>query len=231
MTTEDSQRFLRALTADFDHEPLSLMAVCRQATRLLSMSGAAVVLMADGASPSVACAHGVTVTVQDLELMLGEGPAGDAYAEGRPVLVSDLAVAADRWPEFARAGAAQGIQALYALPLQFGAAKFGVLVLYQDRAHVLEGQEYASAVLLAELISGLVLDLQAGASTDSLAQGLQVDDHRAVLHQATGMVAVQLDSPVSDALVRLRAHAFATGRPIDEVAADVVERRLRFDRD
>jgi len=230
MATEDAQRFLRALTAEDDDEPLSLTAVCRRATGLLSMAGAAVVLMADGASASVACAYGVTVTVQDLELMLGEGPAGDAYAKGHSVLVPDLALAIDRWPEFARAGAVQGIRALFALPLQFGAAKFGVLVLYQDRPHVLEDDEYASAILLAELVSSLVLDLQAGASVDSLADGLLAHDHRAVLHQATGMVAVQLGAPVSDALVRLRAHAFASGRPIDEVATDVVDRRLRFDR-
>jgi hypothetical protein len=34
---------------------------------------------------------------------------------------------------------------------------------------------------------------------------------------------------VADALVRLRAFAFADGRPVQEVAEDVVARRLRFD--
>ena len=43
------------------------------------------------------------------------------------------------------------------------------------------------------------------------------------------MVSVQLDISVADALVRLRAHAFATDRPLTEVAREVVARTLRFD--
>ena len=43
------------------------------------------------------------------------------------------------------------------------------------------------------------------------------------------MVAAQLEVSVGEALVRLRAHAFGNDRPLAEVAADVVARRLRFD--
>jgi hypothetical protein len=42
------------------------------------------------------------------------------------------------------------------------------------------------------------------------------------------MVSRQLDVSVEDALVRLRAYAYAEGRPIGDVARDVVERRLRL---
>ena len=47
------------------------------------------------------------------------------------------------------------------------------------------------------------------------------------------MVSVQLQVPVAEALVRIRAHAFADGRPLGAVAADIVARRLRLtdDRD
>jgi hypothetical protein len=34
---------------------------------------------------------------------------------------------------------------------------------------------------------------------------------------------------VDDALLRLRGHAFSTGRPVSDVAHDVVARSLRFD--
>ena len=53
--------------------------------------------------------------------------------------------------------------------------------------------------------------------------------HRAEVHQASGMVAAQLDITVGQALVRLRAHAFGNGRNLTDVAHDVVGRRLRFD--
>jgi hypothetical protein len=44
--------------------------------------------------------------------------------------------------------------------------------------------------------------------------------------QAMGMVAVQRDLEPGDALQVLKAHAFATGRVVDDVAADLVDGRL-----
>ena len=52
---------------------------------------------------------------------------------------------------------------------------------------------------------------------------------RIVIHQATGMIAAQLDDTIANALARLRAAAFASGRPMYDIAQDVVERRVRFD--
>jgi hypothetical protein len=42
------------------------------------------------------------------------------------------------------------------------------------------------------------------------------------------MVSIQLQISVAEALVRIRAHAFAIGSPIGVVAADIVARRLRL---
>ena len=47
------------------------------------------------------------------------------------------------------------------------------------------------------------------------------------LRAATGMISVQLDVSMDDAFVRLRATAFAEQRPLAELAADVVARRVR----
>jgi AmiR/NasT family two-component response regulator len=52
---------------------------------------------------------------------------------------------------------------------------------------------------------------------------------RIVVYQATGMIAAQLDDTTSNALARLRAAAFAAGRPMHDIAQDVVDRRVRFD--
>lgn len=43
------------------------------------------------------------------------------------------------------------------------------------------------------------------------------------------MIASQLETTKDEATSRLRAHAFAEGRSIVEVAQDVIDRRLRFD--
>ena len=58
---------------------------------------------------------------------------------------------------------------------------------------------------------------------------MQPATYRAEVHQASGMISVQLNVSLAEALVRLRAHAYAQERPIAEVAADVVARRLRFE--
>jgi ANTAR domain len=61
---------------------------------------------------------------------------------------------------------------------------------------------------------------------DELARSAEL---HVVVHQAAGMIAVQLGIGVADALVRLRAHAFATGTPLHKLAEDVVDRRVQFD--
>ncbi|HVA07808.1 MAG TPA: GAF and ANTAR domain-containing protein [Acidimicrobiales bacterium] len=229
LKAEDADQFLAALIGGSEDEAPSLTTVCRSASKLLRMSGAAVVLMGDGTFPSVASAYGVSVAVQDLELTLGEGPAIDAYAEGKPVLVDHVGSFSSRWPQFGRAAAEAGIQSVYALPLQLGAIKLGVLVLYREQPGILEGEDLSAALLVANLVCNQVIDMQAGAVSESLAWGLEVDDYRAVVHQATGMISVQLDCAIGEALVRLRGQAFASDRPLDEVAAEVVTGETRFE--
>lgn len=52
---------------------------------------------------------------------------------------------------------------------------------------------------------------------------------RSVIHQASGMVSVQLGVSLAAALARLRAYAYANDHSLADVAKDVVARRLRFD--
>ena len=63
-----------------------------------------------------------------------------------------------------------------------------------------------------------------------MARELEVgaDFHFAV-HNAAGMVAVQLGISVTEALIRLRAFAFSHDRLLADVAQDVVDRRLRLE--
>jgi hypothetical protein len=50
----------------------------------------------------------------------------------------------------------------------------------------------------------------------------------AIIHQAAGMVSVQLGVDVDAALVELKARAVLEDRPLEDLARDVVARRLRF---
>ncbi|MGK4592298.1 ANTAR domain-containing protein [Amycolatopsis sp. w19] len=53
-------------------------------------------------------------------------------------------------------------------------------------------------------------------------------EHRARVHQAAGVVSAQLEIGLPDALARLRAYAYLNDRKLDEVAEDVVRRRVTF---
>jgi ANTAR domain len=230
VTINDPKRFWSVLSGTSDHEPPSLATLCRGCVELLPVSGAAVSLMSPARSQSVASAFdGRARALQDLEFTLGEGPAMDAFADGKPVLVDDVHSLVLRWPQFSAAVVAIGVQAVFALPLQTAAARIGVLVLYRDDAGPLANEELANALVVADLVTQIVLVMQSEAAAESVASALDVSDHRAVVHQATGMVAVQINADVAEALVRLRAHAFAADRPIREVAEAVVTGELRFD--
>jgi hypothetical protein len=167
--------------------------------------------------------------VEELQFSLGEGPCFDAYSQGRPMLVPDLAAKEHAlvWPAFAGSAVASGARALFAFPLRVGAIRIGVLNLYRDRPGELDDEEVIDAQVFADSAAMLLL---AEDHSDPAVWQAQVDyDERAVVHQATGMVMVQLGGTIADAFVRLQAHAYALERPLGDIAEDVVSRRVRFD--
>ena len=74
-----------------------------------------------------------------------------------------------------------------------------------------------------------MLDLQAQGSV--YWHLFEPSGQRARVHQATGMVAAQINSDIATALACIRSHAFANERSIYDVADDVIARRLRLSRD
>jgi hypothetical protein len=146
------------------------------------------------------------------------------------VLLPDLAAEkASRWPAFAAAALAVGVHAEFSLPLTVGPGGIGTFDLCRDRPGMLSDQHLADALVVADIARDAVLyqpyvsggpglpELLATAGTDPI-----------VIHQATGMIAAQLDDTVANAQARLRAAAFASGRSMYHVAQDVVEWRVRF---
>lgn len=171
----------------------------------------------------------VSERIEELQVVLGEGPCVDAFSVGRPVLAADLrGVAwARRWPAFAPEAVAAGARALFALPLQIGAARVGVMDLHKRAPGGLESQELAAALVFADATTQALLIEAHARDIESVPDLYQ--SYRAVVHQATGVVKAQLNISIADAIVRLRAYAYAEERPIEDVARDVVEHRVRFD--
>jgi hypothetical protein len=204
--------------------------ICQVCCDLLPITFASVVLMGtEGVEGITGASDPLAAAIQNEEFTLGEGPATEVRRQGQPVLVSDLGDATSDWPQFVPAVAGLGVGAIYAIPLRIGAVDLGVLVLGSATPRALAGEELGDSLVLADLIGRLVLDLQAGVASESLAWALDATDSRTVVHQATGMIAAQLNVSVAEALIRLRANAFATDRPIDQVATEVVAGQRRFE--
>lgn len=204
--------------------------LCHATVRLLALSGGSVSLLTEGRYGATLCVTDeVAVRLDELHLMLGEGPGLDAYHQGRPVLVPDLAGALpDRWPSFTEEALGAGARAVFAFPLRMGAIRVGILGLYRTAPGALSDTGYGDGLLLADFATQAVLAVAAEA-TPGPGDLADPATHRAEVHQATGMVAVQLGVGLDEAFVRIQGHAYAEGRRIGEVSADVVNRRLRFD--
>lgn len=212
--------------------PTGLNLLCEAATDHLGLAAVAVSVPGGLLSAqTVGVAGALARPLEERQVILGEGPSTDGLRFGTPVFVEDLTDFQQqaRWPMYAAKAIEAGIRAQYVLPMQVGAAHFGVLVLYLDRPGGLWLAELADARVFAELALGWLIDDVAGygPETDGRTCTPFLDD-RSEIHQATGMVAVQLGVDLSTALVRLRAHAFAHDRLLSEIAVAVVARTLRF---
>lgn len=206
--------------------------LCEVCAEVTGMTGAGIMLMAGDAPQGSLCSTDeVSELIEQLQYALGEGPCVDAYQQGRPVLEPDLRhPVTPRWLSFAGPAAAAGARAVFGFPMQLGAVRLGALNLYCDQAGQISDDQHAEALVMAGIAAQAVLVFQAKAPPGSLAVELEANaDFHYNVHQAAGMVSVQLGVSVREALVRVRAHSFAVDKPLAAIAQDVVDRRLRFE--
>jgi len=205
--------------------------LCEVTPDIVGVTGAGAMLMSGDLSQGSLCTtNSVTNVIDDLQFTLGEGPCIDAYHQDKVVLEPDLAhPATARWFAFTPKALEAGIRAIFGFPLREGAARLGALHLYQDKPGYLSDDQHADALLMAEVIARQVINAQAGASPGRMAEDLEATaDFHSIVHNAAGIVSVQLGVSVTDALVRLRAYAFSENRLVRDVAEDIVNKRLRL---
>jgi hypothetical protein len=215
--------------------PVSLRHAVIACADSLAAAGAGLVMARNGTprEPLLA-SSAVTEELEELEFLFGQGPSMDAAAGRGPVLVADLSGpdAYHRWPVFAPAAVDRGVRGMFAFPVAAGAALVGVLDVYRHGPGSLAQQELADALTFADAVLLLALDSRGGIASDlSDLLDTALSARRAHVHQATGMVAAQLEVSVTDALAALRAYAFTHGRRLGDVAADVLDRRIRLSPD
>lgn len=212
--------------------------LCEACVELLSIDGAAISLVFDGANTGTLGASDDRARLYDeLQFTLGEGPCLESVALRAPVLVVDLAadVETGRWPAYGPAMLDHDIGGVFAMPVLVAGEHLGALDLFRAGPGPLIGNDLAAALVAAELaeiplLDLLADDLQAAASDPDSSVWTDLNAiTRAEVSQATGMLVAQLGIDAAEALVRLRAHAYATNRSATEVARDILQRRLRLE--
>lgn len=205
--------------------------LCDVTTDIVGVSGAGVMLMSDDLPQGSLCtSNTVSNLIADLQYTLGEGPCIDAYQQDQVVFEPDLAhPTKPRWVAFTPPALEAGVRAVFGFPLRVGSARLGALNLYQDRPGSFSNEQHADALVVAQIVAHWIIDTEASASPETMERLLESGaDFHFVVHNAAGMVSVQLGVSITEALIRLRAAAFAENRLVRDVSADVVSRNKRF---
>ena len=205
--------------------------LARAAAAMLPVADASLSLLEGGdkrvplgsSSPEAAAAERLQFTV-------GDGPCMMAARLGEPVFASEDDLRR-RWPQFTeQLFEHTPFRAIVAFPLLQALAGQGAMDLYFRRGERMAQLDVFEAMAVGELITAALSDAAifsewtAEVGPDWLHAPLA--RRRARVWQAMGRLSLRLDVEGPTALDLMRAHALATDRTVDEVAADVLADRL-----
>jgi len=175
---------------------------------------------------TVCASDDVAAELERTQLDLGVGPCWQAKASRAPVLAHDLRLESDlSWPTLLTVAESYGVRSAYAFPMAVGAIDVGVVDLYATTTRALDAGEVENAWAMADVAAVRVVDqVLSELGSPPRTEG----SPRRSLHQATGMVMAQLGVPSDDAMVVIRAHAFATGTSIPDVVEAIIRRDIDF---
>jgi len=197
---------------------------------MLGVDSAAVTLFGrQRAQAMVATSDPTAQAAHELESVLGEGPTTDATASGAVVVAAGPAVGS-RWPRYGAAVAELGVLAVVATPLTLPTVCLGALCGFDSRSSLHDGVAASADKVADALTHTVLLNSRAAGEAEGIPRLPLFDeaDYQAVVHQAVGMVSIQCDCDIDDALAMLRARSFADGRPVAVIAQQIVDGILRL---
>lgn len=224
-----TERFLgavAALTASVGHES----AMFGPFLTVLPVDGIAISTLGDFlGSETVSASDSLAGRLDEFQFDYGVGPCWDAMARAEPVIEPDIRQRPMKiWPAFSEAIQGENLGAIFAFPLRMGHLKLGAIDLYTSRPSELSDLHVRQTVALATVVSRLVLlrAFRLAAEFNPVEASDQLS--RRAVHQATGMVLIQLQIPAADARLIIQGHAFSAGRPMLEIAEDIINGKLNF---
>lgn len=205
--------------------------LCSPFLRQLPVSGAAVAMFGGAIAETLVCSSGTIASrLDELQFDLGEGPRWEALRTRSPVLVPDMhSTHPYSWPVLSKALAETEVAAVFVFPLTLGALDLGVVELHRTTPGSLSVADHSRAAVLAGHTAWHLL--RRVLSVNSPDTDPTVDTalmSRREIHQATGMVLAQAGTTAAEALLLLRAHAFAKALTLRETADEVLQGHLDF---
>ncbi len=212
--------------------------LCRACVDLLDVDGAAISYVHNGSSRGTFGSSGLlSRRLDEYQFTFGEGPCLDAVAGHVTVLVADLSLVTEqRWPALTHALLREDVQAIFAAPVMIASSPVGALDLFRHAPGPLSEDALSAFAHAADLAAMPLLDLiSSDLHWDTDGDGTRGEGwdqlsslERVEVYQATGMIMDQLDLDPAEALLRLRARAFAVGQTASDVAWAVITRAISF---
>jgi hypothetical protein len=182
-------------------------------------------------SETLAATDSIAARLDELQFDLGEGPCWDAMRSANPVLVPTIrSTGPARWPAFTESVVKDGVISVFAFPLGVGPLRFGAVDLYSAAPVSLSDEQAEQAGRMADVVSRHVL--RRALTSIGVEDGEAVSAYsRRLVHQASGVVLAQIDVSADDARLVIQGQAFASSRPMMDVAQDIIDGRVRFTRE
>jgi len=211
-----------------DDVPVLLDRLTGECARLLDVTAAGL-LLADrrGALHVVAASSQRAADLEAFQAQRAQGPCHDCYNDGRPVLVPDVAAAADRWPGFVPAALTQGVASVHAVPLRLRDQVLGALGLFGSAPGELNDRDLRLAQALADVATVAMIQDRVASDRQAVNHQLQTAlDTRVVLEQAKGALSQHNGLDMPDAYAALVRYARDHNLKLAQLARAVVERTL-----
>ncbi|QQD77900.1 GAF and ANTAR domain-containing protein (plasmid) [Curtobacterium sp. YC1] len=226
----DDEAFITAIAAL--HGASETDDVCAPFLTVLPVTGVGITTLGDPFGSEIVSASDPSAErFEELQIDLGEGPSWEAMRTGRPVLVPDVqTTTSEVWPVASMAMREADLAAVFAFPMRIGALPVGSVDLYGQHAGALPGHLVQDAAALTDAITRQVLRralTRADADAEEEHHDVNVHSRREV-YQASGVLAAQIGVGADDALLLLRAYAFADGLSVRALANEVLARTVDF---
>jgi GAF domain-containing protein len=161
------------------------------------------------------------------QLDIDEGPCIECFTTSTPVLVSDIAAQAARWPRFAAEAAKDGFASVHAVPLRLRKQTIGALNLFGLNSGDLSADDVALAQGLADTATIGILHERAFRREEILSEQLQTAlNSRVIIEQAKGVLAVSGQLSMDEAFRALRGFARGNNLRLSDVARALADRDL-----